>query len=447
VTTAEAVAPHPALGIHQHRRALYVACVGLTLSGYLTLQLWDVFNYSWLNGYDAWAASLYVDSLRFHHAIPSPDLTAVAHNPPLFYAAAAFIEDHVAWTGLGAQKAVQLLSVACGLAVVVLTFLIAREVFPDRRSVQLGALVFAATTPVLLRGSLMYHPDPLAAALTTGGILIAMRAAARGWSIRSGVGAGLVLGLANLTRNWAAAGIVTVVAVAVVAWSLGQRRSWRFLCAAIVSFLLLAGPWYARQTIHYGNPLAFDKPPSSQWLPAGRGLSFFVDPDLREIVPNPYRPHAANLLLPVTYADWWGDYWHYFRTIQSPDTPTVLPAAERHPLVTQLLVGLIPTLLAVAGMVGLAVHAVGRRDLRLGMLLGTALLTVLAFVWFLVRFRMMNGSNMKALYIVNAAPAVAIAAAWSLDWIRRHSNRLLFGGVVLWLAVMAVYDVSFLTLG
>lgn len=73
----------------------------MTLTGYLALLLWDVFHYWWQNGYDARAsARLYTDSIRLDHRIPS-SAAGVAHDPPLFYAAAALIESHVGWLSIG----------------------------------------------------------------------------------------------------------------------------------------------------------------------------------------------------------------------------------------------------------------------------------------------------------------------------------------------------------
>jgi hypothetical protein len=430
------------------QRTLFLVATGTTLAAYLALLLWDVFHYWWQNGYDAWSsARLYTDSIRLEHQIPS-SAAGVAHNPPLFYAAAALIESHVSWVPVGTHRAVQLLSVASGFAIVLLTFLIARELFTDRRWVQLGSLLFVAGTPVLLRGALMYHPDPLATALTTGGIYVAIRASTRGWPMRSGIAAGVLLGLANLTRDWAFAGAVAVVGVCLLAWLGGrERRAMLFLCAFSLCFAVLLTPWYVRQAAHYGDPFAFNRPESTQWQSSGRKLAFFTALDLGPVFSNPYRPSGANNLLPVTYADWWGDYWRYFKDFRTPGETVVLPAKQRDPMIMQLVVGIVPTLLAVAGIAALAIQGVRRRTPGLLLLVGTAALTALAFVWFLWRFRMADGSNIKALYILNVAPAVAISAAWALDWIRRHSNRLVAGGLVLWLLVMAAYDVMYLTLG
>ena len=65
------------------------------------------------------------------------------------------------------QCAKQGLQVARGLNVVwflgsaVLTLLIARELFPRNRLLQLGSLVFACFVPVSLKLAAMFHPETL----------------------------------------------------------------------------------------------------------------------------------------------------------------------------------------------------------------------------------------------------------------------------------------------
>jgi 4-amino-4-deoxy-L-arabinose transferase-like glycosyltransferase len=428
--------------------AAFPAGVGAVLVGYLTLQIWDVFHYSWLRGYDAWAASRYVDFLQSHHALPSPADTDVWHNPPLFYALAAVVQPHVGWTGIEPHKAVQLVSVLCGFGVVVLSFLIARELFPRSRWIQLGTLAVAAATPVLLRGSLMYHPEPLATLLATGGLFVGVRAAVRGWTLERGVLVGALVGLANLTRTWALAEAAALIVVALVAWLRSRDpRVLRFVVSFTLVFAFLSVPWYAHEDVRYGTPLAFSKPDPAQWRPAGRPLAFFTSLKVEDVFTNPYQPTYANDLLPVLYTDWWGDYSRYFHVpLADLGAPAKLPSRYRGPMVVQSVVGVAPTVLALVGAVALLAEAVRRRSAGLWLVLLAAVFVVLAFVGFLVRYPKVDGDNVKALYILDTVPVAALCAAWSLDWVRRHANRLATGALLAWLLAAAAYDVSFLVL-
>src|SRR2546422_10654511 len=136
--------------------ALALGAGALLLVGYATLVGWDVFHYDWLRGYDAYANSLYTDVIREHHRLPTTSETGVWHTPPLFFVVAALIDSH---------RGVQVLDGIASVVVVVLAGLIARELFPRSRAIQLGAIAFAALTPVLTRTAVMYHPESLATAL------------------------------------------------------------------------------------------------------------------------------------------------------------------------------------------------------------------------------------------------------------------------------------------
>jgi 4-amino-4-deoxy-L-arabinose transferase-like glycosyltransferase len=426
----------------------FAASVGAVLIGYLTIELWDLTRYNWLRAYDAWASSLYVDSIRVHHALPSPSTSDVWHNPPLFYALAALIQPHVGWTGIEPHQAVQVVSVLSALGVVVLTFLIARELFPSSRWIQIGALVAAATTPVLARSSVMYHPEPLATVLATGGVFVAVRAAQRGWTSRLGGGAALLLGLADLTRTWALAeGVAVAAIVGLVCLRTRDRDAVRFLATFAAVFVVVSAPWYVRQEIRYGNPVAFSKPDPYQWLPSGRPASFFTTLDVNDVFSNPYQPTYANVILPVVYTDWWGDYSRYFHVPQAEtDTPAALPSKYRAPLVLQSVVGILPTLMALVGAIGLAVVAVRRRSASVCIAVAAGALVLVSFVGFLVHYPKRDGDNIKALYILDVVPLFALAAAWSLEWVHRHASRLVLGTVLAWLAATLAYDVSFLIL-
>lgn len=427
---------------------LFPFTVVLVLAAYFALEIWDVVRYDWLRGYDAWASSLYVDAIQLHHHLPSTTDTDVWHNPPLFYAVAAVIQGNAGWTGLEPHKAVQLVSVISALGVVALSFLIARELFPHSRMIPLSTLVAAAATPVLLRGALMYHPEPLATFLATSGLYVAVRAAVRGWTVRRGLATGVLLALANLTRTWALAEAAAVLGVCVIVCARDRdRAALRFTAVLFTAFLVLSVPWYVRQEIHYGNPVAFSKPDPTQWGPPGRPLSFYTSLDVQAVFTNPYAPTFRNKLWPVIYTDWWGDYSRYFHVPPGEvNAPPRLEARYRKPLVLQSIVGIAPSVLALIGAFALGLHAFRRRHVGLMIALSAGAFVAASFIGFLIRYPKMDGDNMKALYLIDLVPLAAVGAAWSMDSIRRHTNRVFFLGLLAWLTVAVYYDVTFLVL-
>ena len=420
-------------------RLAWAAAAAVVLAGYATLLGWDVFHYDWLRGYDAYANSLYADVIRDHHRLPSVAETDVWHTPPLFFAVAALIDSH---------RGVQVLDALAGLGVVVLAGLMARELFPRSRGIQVGALAVAALTPVLTRTAVMYHPEPLATLLAVGGLYVVVRSIARDrlgpWT---GGAAGLLFGLATLTRTWALALAGASILALVWRWRLGGGRAagWTALSLLAVT-LTLSLPWFVNQAVNHGSPFAFNRPAPKQSFFARRPASFYTSLDVRSVFTHPYAPNDLNHLWPVTYSDWWGDYWRYFDIpIENISTPAQLQRKYEHPRVLQSYVGLLPSLLAVAGLVGLAFTGIRRRAPALLVIAGSVVVLGLQFLVFQIAYPHPDGDTIKATYLLDAVAPLAVCASWALSFVLR-AGRLVMISIVLLLAYLAILDVSFLVL-
>jgi hypothetical protein len=411
----------------------------LVLAGYAALVGWDVFHYDWLRGYDAYANSLYSDVIREHHRLPTEMETGVWHTPPLFFVLAALIDSH---------RAVQVVDGLAALVVVALAGLIARELFPRSRTIQLGALAFAALTPVLTRTAVMYHPEPLATALGVAGLYVVVRALVRGrvgpWT---GAGAGLLFGLGTLTRTWALALAAAAVLGLLLRARLERERDAVWAACAVVGVVLaLSLPWFVNQAHAHGNPFAFNRPAPDEAFFSRRPASFYTSLDLDAVFSRPYAPNYLNHLWPVVYTDWWGDYWRYF---ELPDeyisTPPELPPKYENPRVRQSYVGLAPSLLAVAGFVGLLVVGIRGRALALLLLPASVVLLGLVFLVFQISYPHADGDTIKAAYLLNGVAPLSVCAAWALVSLGR-AGRLVMIAVVALLAYAAFLDVDFLLL-
>jgi hypothetical protein len=402
------------------------------LAGFAALIGWDVFHYDWLRGYDAYANSLYADVIRDHHRLPNPDESSVWHTPPLFFAVAALIDSH---------RTVQVVNGLAAVAIVVLAGLIARELFPRSRAIQLTAMAFAALTPVLTRTAIMYHPEPLATALAVAGLYVVVRALARDEvDLGTGAAAGALFGLAALTRTWALA-----LAAAAFLALLGRGRAWAAAALAVV-LLALSLPWFLHQAVEHGNPLAFNRPAPEESFLSRRPASFYTSLDVEAVFSRPYAPNYLNHLWPVLYTDWWGDYWRYFGLpAENISTPTELPEKYENPRVRQSYAGLAPSLLTVAGLAGMLVAGVRRRARALLLLPAAVLFLGVAFLIFQISYPAPDGDTIKASYLLNAVAPLAVCAAWALVWLRR-AGRLVMIAVLALLAYAAVLDIDFLIL-
>ncbi len=401
------------------------------------LLAWNAWHYDWLRGYDAFANERYADVVSREHRLPAESESGVWHTPPLWFALAGALGRLTTPLGLGhAQRPGQLLAAAAGLAICVLVFFLARALWPERRALHLVALVFVAASPALVRASAMYHPETLAVALATGGVLIAARALGTRWTLRSAVAAGALLGLACLTRAWALPVLAVVLLVAGLdAWR--TRRRLPVVACAVVALGLLA-PWLVNQQVAHGNALAFNRPPPSGSLLDRRPASFYLGPRSLRALEHPITPLFRNELLPHLYADWWGDWALTWDSPPPPAPAALLPSGVVSERARQSIVGIVPSALALAGLVALGVLAAARRSAQLALLPLCAAAVVAAYVLFAVRYPSTDGDTIKGTYLLMAFPAAAVSAAFVVDALRPRRRAWAVAGVAALFALVAI---------
>jgi hypothetical protein len=378
---------------------------------------WNAYRYPSGSGYDVREHQQYADLLIHHGAIPGPGTRSEYYTPPGFYAlagVATLVGEHV--HAGDPHKLAQVLNWLVLLAAAAVLSALARELFPGRPWIQLGALAYFCFLPVVLRVGAMFHPEPLSMLLTAMALLLAARALRRAdqrWQLAAATG--IALGLGQLVRAfslWTFAAVVLAFAAA---------RAWRQLAVLVVATAVVASPWYIRQAVKYGNPV-FDRPTRHEALWDRRPARFYVGLGLPKALTDPIRPRFVNEAIPTTYSELWGDYfgvWHGNRERQS-------------------FLGLLPTLLAVAGWLLLLA-----RSLRAPPRLAAALLPglgLLGYLYFTVSYPTPDGDVLKASYMLTTAPAWAVAFGYALDRLPR-GLRLVVAGV---LAASALAALPFL---
>jgi len=401
------------------------------------LLAWNAWHYDWLRGYDAFANQRYAEIVSSEYRLPAAEESGVWHTPPLWFALAGALARVTASLGLEhAQRPGQLLAAAAGLAICVVVFLLARVLWPGRHALHLVALVLTAATPALVRASAMYHPETLAVALAAAGLLVAARALRTRWTLGSAAAAGALLGLAGLTRAWA----LPVLAAVLVAAALHARSVRRWAPVAVCSAVALGllAPWLVNQQVAHGSAVAFNRPAPPGSVLDRRPASFYLGPRTLRALEHPITPLFRNELVPHLYADWWGDWALTWDSPPPPPPAGLLPpriVAER---ARQSLVGIVPSVLALAGVLALGLLAVARRSAALGVLpLGAAAVAV-AYAVFAIRYPSIDGDTIKGTYLLMALPGAAVGAAFVADalWPRGRSWRI--AGAVALGALVAV---------
>ncbi len=283
-------------------------------------------------------------------------------------------------------------------------------------------------------------PSSLWAACTSSCAALLLTGSGRGRAAR----AGLLFGLATLTRTWALALAGASILALVWRGRLGGGRGagWTALSLLVVtlalSFAVVRQPGRVpRQSVR------LQRPAPKQSFFARRPASFYTSLDVGTVFTHPYAPNYLNHLWPVTYSDWWGDYWRYFDIpYENISTPPQLPRRYEHPRVLQSYVGLLPSLLAGAGLVGLALIGIRRCAPVLLVVAGSVVLLGLQFLVFQIAYPHPDGDTIKATYLLNAVAPLAVCASWALSFVLR-AGRLVMISIVLLLAYLAVLDVLF----
>lgn len=157
-----------------------------------------------------------------------------------------------------AVHVLRLMSLAFGAGTILATYLLAREFFPDASWVALGASALVAVLPQFIFISASVNSDTLVNFLAAIGMIQVARAA-RGEIVRPREFFlfGVTLGLANLAK--ASALVLLPMAAVAILGGLGTR-DWRLGLRAggivAVGFVFVAGWWYVRNQMLFGDPLA-----------------------------------------------------------------------------------------------------------------------------------------------------------------------------------------------
>ena len=205
----------------------------------------------------------YLDQLKsqnFPPELPVDNVCYEYHQPPLYYVLAT----PVFVLSSGSIIALRLFSLLLGAGVVILAFFTGKTIFPGSPSLAFGTMAFVAFVPMHVAILSSINNDALAE-LILAAILFALARRIMQTNLRTTraslfIGALLGIGLITKTTVYIA---VPVIAVALLLIEFPRQNesifkiNWRrlFKHAAIIYglALLIALPWYIRNTNLYGN--------------------------------------------------------------------------------------------------------------------------------------------------------------------------------------------------
>ena len=167
------------------------------------------------------------------------------------------------WHGAAlAVHLIRFLSVLMGATTVLLTCLIALEIFPGRKNLALGAAAVSAFTPMFLFISGAVNNDNLVVPLCSLALLMMVRIANSKSQISNLRWAllGLVVGLAILTKE-SAIGLLALAALTIAYVAYRQRSMRTFLEGGLIVVglaAIISGWWFVRNWKLYGDPLGLN---------------------------------------------------------------------------------------------------------------------------------------------------------------------------------------------
>jgi 4-amino-4-deoxy-L-arabinose transferase-like glycosyltransferase len=367
-------------------------------------------------GYDGVAHLEYARILEEQGRLPTREETYQYDSPPGFHWLA--VQFHRA---TGSWRAGQALSGVFVAGLVVVAWLLARELWPGRPRLWSAAAALTGGLPIAIRMGTMFHPEALNALLVGLALLLVVKAARRDWPLTYAVASGLALGLAAATRETA---IAVAVGVALGLVVTRERRALRFAAVSFSALALVAGPWWGYQAARFGSPVYTDLVLTKRHALQSQPREFYVSAPIEDLLVRPYRPAFAGELWPQLHADLWSDWFggQHGRWREAPD------AATRVFLSSQSVLGLAFSLVAIAGLWFLR---------RWPVLLGVVGVTWIGFVVQLIRFPQAGGDPIKASYLLFLAPIFALAAV-------EAGRRLPRSLVLVWSGLYAVSYAGFL---
>lgn len=429
-------------------RSLPVALTAGAIALLAAVVTWNAFRYPAVAGYDAEIDIEYARTLIREWRLPTE--LANYYTPPGFFLLAGPLVELGDLLGLSdIADFGQLLDGALTVGTAILLAVLCSIVFPGRAWLRFAAVAFFVSCPIVLKTAAMFHPQPLVSFLATLALVLAARMLKeRRYGLAAAAGLGLVVGAGQLVRSvglWTL-GVVGIALLVAVVLRVGERRrALRSLAVVVGVGFLVALPWYAYLGSHYSNPIfgrsSAPAPPSALVVPGlfaapapapvvaasapkvtSQRLWFFVDPGLPGVVTAPHRDALPPAFWPILYTETWGDYFGVWAwgSVQKPMSQSI----ERR-LTVQSLAGLLPTFLAVVGLVALAAFAVsGARERGELLLVPLSALVALAGTLYYARsYASVDGDTVKALFLLPAIPAFAISFGFAVDVIRQRSTR------------------------
>ncbi len=247
-----------------------------------------------------------------------------------------------------------------------------------------------------------------------------------------------------MSRQWGA-----FILIGIALWWLilvFKRRevSWRLLIPGLAASLIaltLGGWFYLAQFSNTGTILAFNRPADT----APKPITFFTGLGGHNLFAYPFSPGYDGQAIPIFYTEIWGDYFGYFH-LQRPPIASPVPASVLSYMGRVNAVSLLPTFILLIGLAfgGYSIFRSLRASpsdegLSYSLFTLCTVVSIIGFIWFLVRYPSSDADTAKATYLLQIFPCLCLLTAAWLTTLRRRWT-IGFKGMVILLVLVAVHN-------
>jgi hypothetical protein len=266
-------------------------------------------------GFDAQSHLQYVDLMATQRAVPLATDGWSTFHPPLFYALSATLAGAGAAGSASGRLTLKAVVFVAGMLGLVATAALARRLLPGDPAARALAILFAAVLPMNLYSAAYFSNESLhtllASLVLVATVDVLLRRRPPPWRL---VLLGVLLGLAALTK-------FTVLVLLPVLLGFVAGKLWRVdrepparvalhLLATILPVAAIAGWFYLRNWLHFGDPLManWGRMPGTghTWWqqPGFHTLAYFTR--FGEALAHPYMAGFRSFW-DSTYSTFWGD--------------------------------------------------------------------------------------------------------------------------------------------
>ncbi|MGQ9556193.1 MAG: hypothetical protein ACUVWR_18995 [Anaerolineae bacterium] len=245
-------------------------------------------------------------------------------SPPLPYVFPAALT----FFGLPLRTAAKCAQLLNGLLSLGLTFYLLKlcEVLrPASKTLELSSLTLLGLLPVYYKSFAFIRGEPYLAFLTVFAAYQVLLIAIKGeHSPKRVIAVGVTLGAMALARQWAFAlfpALLVFLGLVACRRVVRSKVLIQLALASLLGPLAISGWFYLHLYLQYGTIAAFNRGGSPSLSLSNQPPDFYLGLGLPVVFERPVRSAFPNQLVPLFYAETWGDYWGYF-TVRGTDSRT-----------------------------------------------------------------------------------------------------------------------------